>query len=194
MNFWEERYQQAQTGWERGQINHAFDMWLAFADLEPGRVLIPGCGRAPEVRAFAERGWHVTAVDMAPSAVNFQRDTNKDLADRIDVFEANLLEWQPEQHVDLVYEQTCLCAMSPEHWQEYESLLFQWLKVGGELAALFMQTYKDGGPPFHCDWKDMRNLFDSSRWQWPDSEPLQSEHPMGIHELGIRLTKRAPNF
>ena len=29
----------------------------------PGRVLIPGCGRAPEVSAFVEQGYRVTAID-----------------------------------------------------------------------------------------------------------------------------------
>lgn len=189
MNFWEEKYQQAQTGWERGQINPAFDLWQGFNDLTPGTVLIPGCGRSPEVRAFAARGWQVVAVDMAPSAVEFQRQDNQLYGECVSVVEADLLAWQPDQAFDLVYEQTCLCALNPDHWQQYEQRLASWVAPGGQLAALFMQTYKDGGPPFHCEWRDMRELFSTTRWHWPEQEPLQSEHPTGIHELGIRLTR-----
>jgi methyl halide transferase len=189
MNFWEERYQLAQTGWERGGINPAFDIWQGFKDLTPGSVLIPGCGRAPEVRAFADQGWHVVAVDMAPSAVAFQRENNHVYADRVSVVEADLLAWQPHQTFDLIYEQTCLCALNPQFWSQYEQRLAEWVAPGGQLAALFMQTNKQSGPPYHCDWHTMRALFSPSRWHWPDSDPITSTHPSGIHELGVRLIK-----
>jgi trans-aconitate methyltransferase len=189
MNFWEERYQKAQTGWERGHINHAFGDWNAFADLEVGRVLVPGCGRAPEVDAFASLGWQVVAVDMAPSAVAFQKEQLQQYADRVEVIEADLLTWQCDEPFDLIYEQTCLCALNPEHWLQYEQQLSVWLKPGGQLAALFMQTNKEGGPPFHCEWSVMQDLFKTDRWQWPNTEPLHSVHPSGIHELGVRLTR-----
>lgn len=189
MNFWEEKYQQNETGWERGTINPAFHHWDKFKHMQPGFVLVPGCGRSPEVLAFAELGWHVTAVDMATSAIEYQARACEKFSDRVNLIETDLLNWKPEQPFDLIYEQTCLCALPPELWQRYERCLFQWLKPSGIIAALFMQTGKDGGPPYHCDLGAMADLFHNTHWQWQEDEPIVSEHPRGIHELGLFLTK-----
>ncbi len=185
---WEQRYLESATGWERDHLNPAFNEWRAHFEEAAGHVIVPGCGRAPEVRAFAELGWHVTALDLAETAVRYQRDSLASAGLNAEVVATNIFQWQPREPVDLVYEQTCLCALHPDQWWAYEQCLYDWLKPGGVLAALFMQTHKDGGPPFHCDLGVMQGLFEPQRWSW-DIQSIQSEHPMGIHELGFLLTR-----
>jgi hypothetical protein len=75
-------------------------------------------------------------------------------------------------------------------WAAYEQQLFSWLRPGGKLFALFMQADRPGGPPFHCALPDMRSLFDTARWQWPEDEPRQVTHPGNIFELAVVLTRR----
>jgi len=185
---WEQRYRNATTAWERDHLNPAFNEWRTQFSTNPGHVVLPGCGRAPEVLAFAELGWRVTALDLADTAVRYQRDVLEDAALGANVVATNIFDWQPDEPVDLVYEQTCLCALSPTQWSAYEQCLYRWLRPGGVLAALFMQTHKEGGPPFHCDIEAMHALFAPQRWSW-DVRSIRSEHPMGIHELGIFLTR-----
>jgi len=68
-NHWEQRYQQGETGWDRGQPSPALHQWLEQGVLKPGRILIPGCGRrGHEAVELARRGFEVTAIDIAPSA------------------------------------------------------------------------------------------------------------------------------
>ncbi len=185
---WEARYKDSTTGWERDHLNPAFNEWRARLGANPGSVILPGCGRSPEVVAFAEMGWKVTGLDLAETAVGYQQAALRDAGLIGQVVQTNIFHWQPEAPVDLVYEQTCLCALSPDQWSAYEQTLHQWLKPGGVLAALFMQTGREGGPPFHCELGDMRALFNESRWEW-DVQSIKSEHPMGIHELGYLLTR-----
>ena len=71
----------------------------------------------------------------------------------------------------------------------YEAQLAQWLRPGGTLLALFMQTTDPDGPPFHCAIDQMQQLFDPSRWEWHGTA-LRSDHPLGVYELGFRLTRR----
>ena len=185
---WEQRYLESATAWERDHLNPAFNEWRTYFEKAAGRVIVPGCGRAPEVHAFAELGWHVTALDLADTAVRYQRETLARAGFEAEVVATNIFQWQPSEAADLVYEQTCLCALSPAQWWAYEQCLYDWLKPGGVLAALFMQTHKDGGPPFHCDVDVMQTLFVPQRWSW-DVQSIRSEHPMGIHELGFFLTR-----
>ncbi|PJA33792.1 MAG: thiopurine S-methyltransferase, partial [Zetaproteobacteria bacterium CG_4_9_14_3_um_filter_53_7] len=89
---------------------------------------------------------------------------------------------------DAIYEQTCLCALQPTQWSDYEQWLYNHLKPGGQLLALFMQTNAEGGPPFHCDVTEMKPLFAASRWLWPDNGDTVP-HPSGRHELAHLLIR-----
>jgi SAM-dependent methyltransferase len=144
---WEGRYRGGHTAWERGGLSPALHHWLASGVLKPGRVLVPGCGRSHETVELARRGFQVTAVDIAPSAVQAERDAIRAAGISAEVVKADLLTWEPEGAFDAIYEQTCLCALAPSTWQDYAQRLHRWLRPGGRLFALFMQTGYPGGPP-----------------------------------------------
>ena len=109
-----------------------------------------------------------------------------------------LLAWQPDAPLDAIYEQTCLCAIHPDHWTAYAAQLQRWLKPGGTLFALFMQMVRPGatqeglieGPPYHCDINAMRALFPATQWDWPKPPYAQVQHPSLSHELAVPLRRR----
>ena len=169
------------------------------------RVLVPGCGSGHEVAMLAERGFDVTGVDYAPAAVERTRERLQGLLQskasagvvRAQVVEADLLAYEPVVPFDVIYEQTCLCALYPDHWRRYADRLFGWLRPGGSLLALFMQASRDGsrsgyieGPPYHCDINGMRALFCAERWHWPKPAYPAVRHPSGMAELAVVLTRR----
>ncbi|MFN3188907.1 MAG: hypothetical protein ACE361_00155 [Aureliella sp.] len=90
--------------------------------------------------------------------------------------------------MDAIYEQTCLCAISPRQRTDYERILHACLKKGGRLFALFMQTDASEGPPFHCDLQAMKELFPGERWSWL-GEQFTLGHPSGMKEVAINLAK-----
>lgn len=186
---WQSRYDQGKTGWDRGQPNSMLEQWIANKVLMPSRVLIPGCGRGHEVIRLAQLGFDVTGVDFAPSAV---RHLQAELLQRnliATVHQSDVFEFDDEQGFDFIYEQTCLCAIAPTRWQEYERKLRQWLRPRGQLLALFMQSGKRTEPPYSCELEEMRTLFSYVNWEWL-SAPLRVEHPSGLHEFACRLTKK----
>ena len=93
---------------------------------------------------------------------------------------ADLFTWQPPTPFDAVYDQACLCALPPTLWPDYAARLRSWLRPGGRLFILFMQTGKPDGPPFHCDITAMRTLFDATHWDWPEAVPEAMPHPAGV--------------
>ncbi len=64
-DFWETRFREGRTPWEREGINPSFVAWLASGDLSPCRILVPGAGRSPEPAALLEAGFDVVALDLA---------------------------------------------------------------------------------------------------------------------------------
>ena len=197
--FWQQRFETNETPWDRGGVNPQLLAWLADATLDPraGPIAVPGCGSGHEVAALAVAGFTVLAVDYTPAAVALtrQRLAAGDL--EAEVVRADVLAWQPAAPLAAVYEQTCLCALHPDHWTAYAAQLHAWLRPGGLLFALFMQAPRDGaaagyveGPPYHCHIHAMRALFPAALWDWPKPPYPQVPHDRGFAELAVVLTRR----
>ena len=187
---WESRYRDGATGWERPGLHPLFVEWLEAGVLAPCRILVPGGGRSLEPLALAEAGFDVTVVDLAESAVAAQRARLARLQVNARIVLADLLKWDPPEPFDAIYDQTCLCALPPPAWPQYEARLHRWLKPDGRLFIMFMQTGSAGGPPFDCPLPAMRSLFTAPIWTWPDTLPNRVNHPSGRMEQPAILTAR----
>jgi len=191
---WEELYQADDTGWDRGDISPALPIWLDMGVFEGAKnIIIPGCGRGYEVVELAKRGFHVTALDLAPSAITHLNKTLKSegVADQVTAVCTNIFDYKDTGAFDVVYEQTCLCAIQPSERQYYADAVFNWLKPNGKLLLSMMQKGAAGGPPFHCDWINMRQLFVEGKWAWQLGAPIMIERgaQAPIFELGFVLQR-----
>lgn len=192
-HYWQQRYDQGSTGWDRGIPSPGLELFLERARRSAWqRVLVPGCGRGHEVAALAHAGLAVIAVDFATAAIQATSSLLQAQGLTAELIQADVLQFNPPAPVDAIYEQTCLCALHPSLWSAYEQKLFDWLRIGGSLFALFMQTTNPQGPPFACPLSKMRELFPTTRWQWHGVVD-RVDHPLGLHEWACHLEKKADN-
>jgi len=201
--FWQDRFERGETPWDRGGSNPQLLDWLAqghFAEpaLGGGAVAVPGCGSGYEVAELARAGVDVIGIDYAeaPSAATRRRLDDLGLH-KARVVTADVLQWRPDAALAAVYEQTCLCALHPDHWRAYADALHAWLRPGGRLFVLAMQRDRPGaaqgfveGPPYHVHVNALRALFDAAHWAWPSPPYRLVEHPKVGAELALVLTRR----
>jgi len=188
-NIWESRYKAGTTGWDRGNTSTNLSYWLDNDLLKPCRILIPGCGNGYEVITLAKLGFDVVAIDIAPTAIeNLQGMLDKEKL-TAELVLGDFFTWNPLEKFDAIFEQTSLCALPPKEWKQYESQLLNWLKPQGMIFAQFMQTGREGGPPFHCELNDMSELFTTDKWAWSEEHISQEKEP-GMTELLYLLHKR----
>ena len=199
-NFWEQRFAEGDTPWDRGATNPQLGIWLLVGALKPCRILVPGCGAGYEVAVLAQQGFDVTALDYSSAAIARTRQRLADEQLKATLVEADALTWQPagdsSRPFDAIYEQTCLCAIYPDQWRDYADQLHRWLVPGGRLFALFVQLLRPAaaegeiqGPPYHCDINAMRALFPEPLWAWPKPPYPRTTHPRGLAELAAILTR-----
>ena len=107
--FWEERWSQAvrQHGDRIARRPPSTHLTASVGDLLPGRALDAGCGHGSDTLWLAARGWQVTAVDFAATALAYAKSTAEamgpNVAERIDWVEADLGTWTPQRaEYDLV--------------------------------------------------------------------------------------------
>lgn len=180
---WENLYQTDSIGWDRGVSSNNLKYWIDRGLLKPCRILIPGCGNGYEVITLAKLGFDITAIDIAPTAIDNLRTELDEENLKADLILGDFLSWIPEKKFDAIFEQTSLCALPPNIWEQYEIQLYQWLKPQGKLFAQFMQTEKEGGPPFHCELNDMVALFSEKRWIWSEEHISLKKEPGKIERL-----------
>ncbi len=184
---WESRYQAETARWEQGFVNPALAAFLADGTLSPGRILVPGAGRSPEPLVLAQAGFEVITLDISPSAVAAQQKLLAGTSGR--ALLADLFSWQPDRPLDAIYDQACLCALPQALLPAYAARLAEWLRSGGVLVELFLQTDSDTGPPFHCDISRMRTLFPDTLWAWPAMRLPPAPRPAGRSELPTALRR-----
>jgi SAM-dependent methyltransferase len=199
--FWQDRFDRDQTPWDRGAPGPRLVAWMDDGTLSAaslgGRIAVPGCGSGHDVLALALRGFDVVGIDYADAACVRTRARLAAAGVAAEVVQADVLAWQPDAPLAAVYEQTCLCALHPDHWSRYAQAIHGWLRPGGRLFLLAMQCERpsaaDGfveGPPYHVPVNALRALFDGARWDWPAPPYERVPHPMALHELALVLVRR----
>lgn len=91
---WDERYRAKPAIWS-GRPNP--QLVAEAAGLAPGRALDVGCGEGADARWLAERGWHVTAVDISTTALEraAANAAQAQVAGRIDWIHSDLRRQPP---------------------------------------------------------------------------------------------------
>jgi len=155
--FWDERFEQAFTPWDRAGIPLALRRFVEKAP-RPLTTLIPGCGLGYEVALLAEAGWNVTAIDFSPAAVAAAYQTLGPLAEH--VVEADFFTFQPPRPLELIYERAFLCALPPAMHGLIAARWAQLLPAGGLLAGFFFFGKTLSGPPFGIEPERLKVLLE----------------------------------
>ena len=155
--FWNQRYASGETPWVLHKIPVVLRSFLKRTRTK-GRVLIPGCGTDHVViKAFADAGFEVTAVDFSPVAI---AETKKELGNfdgkivRADFFKSDF-----GRRFDLVYERTFLCAIHPRSWPKYAKRVAQLLRPKGKLIGIFFYGTEPEPPPYPINKTQAAEIF-----------------------------------
>ena len=87
-NFWENRYEKEEIGWDLGAETPVF---TALSDtLDPGKVCILGCGNGYDAILFSKKGFSVTAVDFAETPIHNLETNARSLSLSIETIKKDL--------------------------------------------------------------------------------------------------------
>lgn len=181
--YWSDRYQLGQTGWDLGAPTPVLLELLqagTFPVEPPEKVLVPGCGYGHDVLLLAEAGYFVTAIDFAPEPLQVlvQRVRAQGLTERVQEIQADLFALPEglEGTFAAVWEYTCFCAIAPQRRTEYLERMHRLLRPGGYLVGLFFPLEGGGkeAPPFAVSQKEVETLAAQVGFQlqvaiWPES-------------------------
>ena len=146
-NFWEDKYQNNESGWDLGGISSPLKKYIDQIEDKNIKILIPGAGNSHEAEYLFEKGFqNIYVLDIAPSAV-------KNFKERVPQFpKTNILcddFFTFQMAFDLIIEQTFFCAIDPSWRAKYALQCSNLLNEGGKLCGLmFNFPLTEDGPPF----------------------------------------------
>lgn len=165
---WDEQYRKEETPWEKGAPSPPLKDWI---EKNPGSiqgsVLVPGCGLGHDVRTLARRtaADPVVGIDISITAV--EKAKTFETAGNETYRVADLFNLGPEftSAYDWVWEHTCFCAIDPERREDYVDAVWNCLKPGGTLLAVFfLDPYDEDhgpgqGPPHGTTIYELKTRF-----------------------------------
>lgn len=171
--FWDERFEQGFTPWDRGGVPEALRAFVAAR--APMRTLIPGCGAAYELAFLSDAGWDATAIDFSPAAVATAKAAVGQWSHK--VAQADFFTWQPAQSLELIYERAFLCAMPRAMWSQVAARWAALLPPGALLAGYFFFDDAPKGPPFGISQHALDELL-SSDFSLIEEAPVSDSIPV----------------
>lgn len=168
--FWQSYYESGELPWDIQGPSPHFVSCLNDLSIRtmfphaPARLFVPGAGRGHDAVFFAQQGYQVTCLDLAPSApFSANQAYPAYFPSKITYQAGNLFEIEsreePYEAFDGVIEHTCFCAIPPSKRVDYVQATSQLLKSGGVLLGVFWEHSKPDGPPFSVAHAELLPLF-----------------------------------
>lgn len=186
--YWNDRYQHAQTGWDIGYVSTPLKTYFDQLKEKTTRILIPGGGNSYEASYLLDNGFtDITVVDFAPILSERLQHHFKPFGNAISVICADFFELTG--CYDLIVEQTFFCAIDPALRKAYAKKMYELLRPGGKLVGLFFNRSFENGPPFGGNENEYRLLF-NPYFTIQKIEPCYNSIPQRAgSELFIQLKK-----
>lgn len=147
-NYWENRYRNAETGWDIGYVSTPLKAYFDQLDDKKQAILIPGAGNGHEAAYLFQTGFtNVFILDISLTPLNnFHAQWPAFPEDHL--IHGNFFEHTGQY--DLIVEQTFFCALDPMLRPDYAKKMYQLLTDQGTLAGLLFDDplMPSGGPPF----------------------------------------------
>ena len=187
-NYWTQRYENKQTGWDIGHVSTPIKEYVDQLKDKQFKILIPGAGNAYEAEYLWQQGFkNIFVIDLSLAPLDSLKKRIPDFPD------SQLIHGDFFDHhvqYDLILEQTFFCALNPTMRNEYVMAMRERLKPKGKLVGLlFKVPLNDTHPPFGGSEQEYSALFSPYFKIEVMQEAYNSIPPRIGKELFIKMTK-----
>jgi 2-polyprenyl-3-methyl-5-hydroxy-6-metoxy-1,4-benzoquinol methylase len=161
---WQERYRQGGVEtmpWYWPSLDRDLEAALLRHQASSGRVLDLGTGPGTQAVAMAERGFTVTATDVAAAAIDYAARSAKKRGAQVTWIEDDILATKVTGPFDLILDRGCFHVIDPAQRASYVGTIHRLLAPSG---WLFLKTFSHLQPgelgPYRFRPEEIRHLFD----------------------------------
>jgi SAM-dependent methyltransferase len=177
-HYWDDRYQQHQTGWDMRHVSPPLAAYFRQLTDKTITILIPGCGNAYEAADLLDNGFSsITLIDISEVLVARLRATFASRPHSAPtLITGDFFDLPDTGKYDLIVEQTFFCALAPSLRDNYVQKMYNLLRPGGKLIGLLFDRDFTGGPPFGGHREEYLRLFEK-KFRIKTLEPCYNSIP-----------------
>ena len=160
---WSEFYEQQAIEtmpWYYPVLDPDLERALSERKIEPGRALDLGTGPATQALALAERGFEVTATDVAPQAIEQGRAQSVARKLPVEFVLDDVLDTKLSGPFDLVFDRGCFHVLAPEQRARYADIVAKLVHPHG---YFFLKCFSDEQPgdigPYRFSAREIEETF-----------------------------------
>jgi len=169
---WDSRYRDGRTpGWDTGIPAEDLKQAVEKGDIRPCRTAVLGCGSGTNAVYLASKGFDVTAIDVAPTALGIAEAKAKKAGVNVNWVLADVLELPELEPFDLIFDRGCYHNVRYVDAKTFVQSVRQISKPG--TRCLVLSLNRDGPPGVRE--KHMRDDFSSSfEFEWLRESGIQT--------------------
>ena len=178
--FWLERWQANQTGFNQQQVNSHLQRYWPTLGLKPGsRVLVPLCGKSLDMLWLEAQGYRIIGIELSRIAaesfftenglvpeIHEEKHCTRFVHEKTELICGDFFRLTAEDigQIDAFYDRASLIALTADQRSGYANHLAQLLQSGtpGLLITLDYDQHEMSGPPFAVSLEEVLQLFESS--------------------------------
>jgi SAM-dependent methyltransferase len=172
--------------WDVGRPSGDLIKAVESGTLRPGRVVELGCGSGTDAVYLAGRGFDVTAIDIAPTALRLAQEKAVKAGVRVRWLLADVLALPSLEPFDFIYDRGCYHEVRAQNLKAYLEALARLSRPGTRfllLAGNANEVLIDYGPPRVTEQElrgDFSALFD---FEWLRESRFEIARPRAIGPL-----------
>lgn len=148
-SFWSKLYQDNEFHWDLGTPTPGLTDHYASLKLPVSRIAVLGGGAGHDAAFLADKGHHVTLIDISPEAIQRAHALYGHIKNiQFVIADAFQLPLQYNASFDLIFEHTFYCAVDPQRRNELVKVWQRLLHETGQILGVFFIMEKRNGPPF----------------------------------------------
>ena len=161
---WDLPYQSGDHNvWDTGRTSSEFKRLVESGQIKPCRVVEFGCGTGTDAIYLASQGFDVTAIDIAPTALNIAEQKSAKAGVKVQWLLADILHPPLLEPFDLVYDRGCYHEVRQHDPKAYVAAVKKLTHDGSKIVILAGNANKDTywrfeGPP-RVKEQDIRKDF-----------------------------------
>lgn len=208
-SYWESHWRKGLIGFHSETPNpRLIHFWSEISFPENCPVLVPLCGKTPDMIWLRDHGHSVVGIELSEIACNsFFNENNlafkkekkgrftRYIGDRITLWQGNFFHFVPSdiKPVRAVYDRAALVALPPEMRLKYVQKLRECLDKD---CNIFLHTFEYdpdemNGPPFTVFEEEVRNLFHNFEYRCLLRENMLAALPKFRHRGLSTLVEKA---
>ena len=176
---WDSAYRSGRPAWDTGRPSSELVQAVAEGTLKPCRVVELGCGTGTNAIFLASKGFDVTAIDVAPTALRLAEEKARKAEVRVRWLLADVLSPPKLEPFDLVYDRGCYHGVRQQNAARYVEALARLTRPGSRVLILAGNANEPRhyGPPRVTEEQlraDFSKLFE---FQWLRETRFDSADP-----------------